>query len=78
MYELKTKQNDASVAEFLNAVEDGRKRADSHVLLELMERATGEPARMWGSAIVGFGTVHYKYASGQQGDWPPVGFSSRK
>lgn len=78
MYELKTKQNDANVEAFLNSVEDERKRADSFTMLELMERVTGEPARMWGSAIIGFGTMHYKYASGQQGDWPPVGFSPRK
>lgn len=77
MAELKTQKNDASVTEFLNGV-DEKRREDCFTLVELMEEVTGEPAQMWGTAIVGFGSYHYKYASGQEGDWPLVGFSPRK
>ncbi len=77
MSELKTKPNDASVEAFLNAQPAGR-REDCIALLHLMERITGAPAKMWGPAIVGFGSYHYKYASGQEGDWFVTGFSPRK
>lgn len=76
--ELKTKVNDASVEGFLNQVEDEKKRSDAFEVLHLMKEATGEPPKMWGASIVGFGTYHYKYASGQEGDWPLTGFSPRK
>ena len=78
MAELKTKVNDASVEAFLRAVEDEKKRQDSFRILDLMKEITGEEPRMWGSSIVGFGSYHYKYASGQEGDWPVTGFSPRK
>jgi hypothetical protein len=78
MAELKTKQNDASVAAFLASIADDGQRADVRKLAAMMRAATGSRARMWGTAIVGFGSYHYVYASGQQGDWPIVGFSPRK
>jgi Domain of unknown function (DU1801) len=76
--EIKTKKTDASVSKFINAVEDESKREDAYTVLKLMQKITNEEPKLWGSAIVGFGTYTYKYASGQQGDWPLVGFSPRK
>ena len=78
MAENKTRQTDASVEDFLNAVPGDRKRADSHVILKMMEDITGEPPMMWGPSIIGFGSYHYRYASGREGDMPIVGFSPRK
>ena len=76
--ELKTKENEASVEEFLNTVPDEQKRKDSFELVKLFEKATKEKAKMWGTAIVGFGSYHYKYDSGHEGDMCLVGFSPRK
>lgn len=78
MAELKTKVNDASVEAFLSAVPDEKKRADAFRVLAIMREETGEEPQMWGDSIVGFGTYHYKYASGREGDWPLTGFSPRK
>ncbi len=78
MAELKTRQNNASVAAFLGAIEDRRQRADARKIAAMMRAATGSRAKMWGTAIVGFGSYHYKYASGREGDWHLVGFSPRK
>lgn len=78
MSELRTKQNDADVEAFLGAVGNDRRREDSFTVLELMKRITGEEPRMWGTAIVGFGTYRYRYASGRSGEWPRIGFSPRK
>jgi len=78
MAELKTKQNDGDVKAFLESVEDEKKRAEGFVLLKLFIKATNEEARMWGKSIVGFGSYHYKYASGREGDWMATGFSPRK
>ncbi|GMR09391.1 MAG: hypothetical protein BMS9Abin28_0209 [Anaerolineae bacterium] len=78
MSELKTQKNDANVEGFLNRVENEKRRADSFVVLELMKEVTGEEPAMWGTSIVGFGSYHYKYASGREGDWFVVGFSPRK
>lgn len=79
MAELKTKVNDASVKDFLNAVPDENKRKDSFRLLEIFEEITGEKPKMWGTSIVGFGMFHYKSErSSQEGDWPLTGFSPRK
>lgn len=78
MAENKTKKNKVSVASFLNAVEDPRKRSDAKKIAAMMRRATGKRARMWGSSIVGYGEYHYKYGSGREGDWALVGFSPRK
>ena len=78
MSDLKTQKNDADVVEFLNRVENDKRREDSFVVLDLMKDVTGEEPTMWGTSIVGFGTYHYKYASGREGDWMQVGFSPRK
>jgi hypothetical protein len=73
----KTQPTATSVDAFLGAVGDDRKRADSQRLVELMQAATGEPPVLWGGSIVGFGSYHYRYASGHEGDAPLVGFSPR-
>jgi hypothetical protein len=79
MAELKTKVNDASVDDFINAVEDETKRADSKTLVTLFTKITGEQPKMWGSSIIGFGQYHYKSErSSQEGDWALTGFSPRK
>jgi hypothetical protein len=78
MAELKTRRNDESVAAFLATVADPRRRADAEAACALMAEATGAEPAMWGSAIVGFGVYHYRYASGREGDWPAVGLSPRK
>lgn len=76
--ELKTKANDADVAEFLATVPDAQKRADSDELMRIMKKVTGEDARMWGGSIIGFGSYHYTYKSGRSGNWMTTGFSPRK
>lgn len=78
MYELKTKENDASVIEFIENVENPKKREDAYQLLDLFTETTGYQAKMWGPSIIGFGAYHYKYDSGHEGDAPLVGFSPRK
>lgn len=78
MSELKTKRNDGDVRGYLESVANKRRREDALVMLELMREITGEPPEMWGSSIVGFGSYHYRYASGREGDWPIVGFAPRK
>jgi hypothetical protein len=78
MAEPKTKKNDASVENFLNSVANQTRREDSLSLLGLMRDVTGEEAKMWGSSIVGFGSYHYVYQSGREGDWMLTGFSPRK
>lgn len=76
--ELKTRVNAASVEGFLNSVEDEQKRADCFEILKMMKQVTKETPKMWGSSIVGFGSYHYKGASGREGDWMLTGFSPRK
>jgi hypothetical protein len=78
MAELKTKQNAQSVEEFLGGVADEKRRRDCFAVLELMKEATGAEPVMWGDSIVGFGSYHYKYESGREGDWFLTGFSPRK
>jgi len=78
MAENKTKETKASVSAFLNAIEDKRQRSDARKVAAMMRKATGKRAKMWGTSIVGFGSYHYKYASGRQGDWALIGFSPRK
>lgn len=78
MAELKTKLNDASVDEFLYRTTEGERLNDCLTIRDLMQQITGEPAKMWGPSIVGFGTYHYKYKSGREGDWMLIGFSPRK
>ena len=78
MAELKTQRTEASVAEFLDNVADPKRRADAIAVAALIAEETGAEPAMWGSSIVGFGSYHYQYASGQRGDWPSVGLSPRK
>ncbi|MCG3160142.1 MAG: hypothetical protein JMDDDDMK_01178 [Acidobacteria bacterium] len=78
MAELKTKLNDASVDDFLNAIKDEQVRQDCWAIAEIMRKATKAEPKMWGSSIVGFGSYRYKYASGREGDWMQVAFSPRK
>lgn len=78
MAEPKTRPTGNDVEEFIAAIQDESVRADCADLLAMMAQATGERPKMWGSGIVGFGDVHYRYASGRQGDWFRVGFSPRK
>ncbi len=78
MYELKTKQNDRSVTAFVNSIPDEQKRRDSLVIIKLMQEATKMKPKMWGSSIIGFGSYHYTYASGHEGDMCLIGFSPRK
>ena len=79
MAEIKTKQNDASVEDFINSIEDERKRRDSFVLLEMMKKASGEAPKMWGASLIGFGSMKYKSpATGKEVDWLRIGFSPRK
>ncbi|MCB7138121.1 DUF1801 domain-containing protein [Cellulosimicrobium marinum] len=76
--ENRTRPTDADVEAFLATVEHPVRRRDAERLVELMTRVTGEPPRMWGPSIVGFGSYHYRYASGREGDMAAVGFSPRK
>ena len=78
MAELKTKPTKASVKAFLNKISDEQRRKDCQTVSDLMQRATGEVPKMWGSSIVGFGRYQYRYASGHEGEWPIIGFSPRK
>lgn len=78
MAENKTKANDKNVQAFLDSIDDDKKRQDSLVLLDLMREATGAEPKMWGDSIIGFGSYHYRYASGREGDSPLTGFSPRK
>ena len=77
MAENKTKPTTLSVPAFLDACADER-RADAKALAKLMQKVTGDKPTMWGPSIVGFGSYHYTYASGREGDAPIVGFSPRK
>jgi len=76
--ELKTRPSDDDVTAFLEGIEDEGRRADCFDLLKLMRRVTGEEPRLWGSSIVGFGSYHYEYESGREGDWFVAGFAPRK
>src|SRR5262245_58623873 len=78
MAATKTRATDASVGAFLAQIEDPAKRADSDRLIELMRNVTGEAPRLWGASIIGFGSYHYRYASGTEGDSTLAGFSPRK
>ena len=78
MTENKTKPTKLTVAAFIEAVPDRTRRADAKALVKLMQSATAEKPKMWGPSIVGFGSYHYKYDSGREGDMPLIGFSPRK
>jgi hypothetical protein len=78
MAELKTKVNKKSVKKFLDGVKDEKRRRDAYVVFKLMNKITKTKAKMWGTSIIGYGTYHYKYASGREGEWMRIGFSPRK
>lgn len=78
MAELKTKPTQVSVEDFLNQISDEERRQDCFTVAKIMEEVTGSKPKMWGPSIVGFGSYHYKYASGREGDWMVTGFSPRK
>jgi len=78
MADNKTKPTSLSVAAFIAAITDPTRRTDAKALVKLMQSASGEKPQMWGPSIVGFGSCHYKYDSGREGDMPLIGFSPRK
>ena len=78
MAEAKTKPTNVTVEEFIEQVEPAAKREDAKVLDALFRKVTGEEPQMWGPSIIGYGTYHYVYASGREGDWMRSGFSPRK
>lgn len=78
MYKQKTRETDKSVIEFIETVESDRKKEDAYRLLDIFTGVTGYEAKMWGPSIIGFGSYHYKYATGHEGDAPLTGFSPRK
>ena len=78
MAENKTKPTELSVSAYIEAIPDETKRADAKALVRLMQNASGEKPKMWGPAIVGFGSIHYTYDSGREGDMPLIAFSPRK
>lgn len=78
MYEQKTKETEADVIEFIENIDNPKKREDAYRLLDVFETASGYQPKMWGNSIIGFGSYHYVYPSGHEGDAPLVGFSPRK
>lgn len=78
MGEIKTHRTASSVDVIIDGITDHTRRQDCRDLLGLMKRATGVDPEVWSSGVIGFGTYHYKSSSGQEGDWFPVGFASRK
>jgi len=78
MTEVKTKATKASVDKFLKSIDDKRIRDDCYQILDIMKKVTRAEPKMWGESIIGFGSYHYKYASGREGDWMLTGFSPRK
>jgi hypothetical protein len=78
MAENKTKPTKLSVAAFIDALTDSARRADAKALVKLMQSAAGEKPKMWGPSIIGFGSYHYRYESGREGDMPVIAFSPRK
>ena len=78
MAENKTVPTDGDVAAFIASIEDSGKREDAQQIAAIMQRLSGHPPRLWGPSIVGFGSYHYRYTSGREGDYLRVGFSPRK
>jgi hypothetical protein len=78
MAENKTKPTKLSVTSFIDVLADSDRRADAKALVKLMQAAVGEKPKVWGPAIIGFGSYHYKYESGREGDMPVISFSPRK
>lgn len=77
-YQAKTTETENSVAAFIKKIPDAQRQKDARTIVEIMENQSGFPAKMWGPAIIGFGSYHYVYDSGHEGDAPLVGFSPRK
>ncbi len=77
-YAQKTVENDADIAVFVGAISDAGQRDDVLVLLDMLARISGMPPKMWGRSIIGYGTYHFRYESGREGDWMRIGFSPRK
>ena len=77
-YQAKTTQTELSVKDFIKKIPDAQRQKDALAIVDIMEKQSGFPAKMWGTAIIGFGSYHYVYESGHQGDAPLVGFSPRK
>lgn len=77
-YQLKTKATPLRVSDFIDTLADEKQRDDAHRIVAMMERLSGHLPKMWGPSIIGFGTYHYKYASGHEGDMARIGFSPRK
>lgn len=78
MSTLKTQANDSDPSAYLNTIEPEQKREDAHAIMQLMQEVTGDAPTMWGESIIGFGSYHYKYASGRDGNWFLTGFAPRK
>ena len=78
MAKAKTTENDNNVSDFLKEIPDPERQKDAFAILDIMETVSGFRAKMWGPAIIGFGSFHYKYKSGHEGDSPLIGFSPRK
>ncbi len=78
MYEAKTKETDKSVVDFIESIDNEKKKKDAYKLLKIFEEATGFKPAIWGTDIIGFGKYHYKYKSGHEGEAPLAGFSPRK
>ena len=78
MSDLKTKQNENSVDDFIKKIEDPKKLKESKQILKILKDISKKTPRMWGDSIIGFGKYHYKYASGREGDWMRIAFSPRK
>lgn len=78
MADNKSKPTQSSVTAFVDGLADEGKRADAKALIRMMQRATGEKPKLWGPSVIGFGSYHYVYESGREGDMPVIGFSPRK
>jgi hypothetical protein len=77
-YQAKTTETKSSVSAFIKQIPDAQRQKDAKVIIDIMQKQSGFPPKMWGPAIIGFGTYHYKYESGHEGDAPLIGFSPRK
>jgi hypothetical protein len=77
-YQAKTTETELSVKDFIKKIPDAQRQKDALAIVDIMEKQSGFPAKMWGPAIIGFGSYHYVYESGHEGDTPLVGFSPRK
>ncbi len=77
-YQAKTTETTLSVKDFIKKIPEAERQKDAQAIVDIMEKQSGFPAKMWGPAIIGFGSYHYVYESGHEGDAPLVGFSPRK